>query len=313
MGEAIECEHANPQTGDTLQQTTTGLAFYCKSTNIPTFTNGWEHWGWTVDGLVFWPGESIDPPGVVSPAPTPPPSSTPTIRAEGRRLNFWGFPCDALSDSAPRFSASITNLEAVRSIVPPGEQAGSVIKQHSFIHLDFGHTSISSDLGAAVYAPADSRLATLSFYDEGGVGQYLVFFEVSCEVVYKFDHLSSVVDRIRAFAPSTPRSSSATEFVNVPVRFEAGDLIGFTTGAPPSGPFDFGVFNTSHRNAFANQNRYESRGYGQLLHADCPYDYYDAPVREMYLALFGTPGGTSITVSDCRSFSRDVDGAVAGA
>ncbi len=28
MGEPLECEHANPDNGDTLQQTTTGLSFY---------------------------------------------------------------------------------------------------------------------------------------------------------------------------------------------------------------------------------------------------------------------------------------------
>jgi O-glycosyl hydrolase len=63
MGQPLECEHANPENGDALQKTTTGLAFYRKSTNTPTFTNGWDHWALTPDGLVYWTGESIDPPG----------------------------------------------------------------------------------------------------------------------------------------------------------------------------------------------------------------------------------------------------------
>jgi cyclophilin family peptidyl-prolyl cis-trans isomerase len=66
MGDPIECEHANPQNGDTLQQTTRGLAFYRKSTNTPTFTNGSEHWAITGNGLVFWTGSSIDPLGTVA-------------------------------------------------------------------------------------------------------------------------------------------------------------------------------------------------------------------------------------------------------
>src|SRR5206468_5474306 len=37
MGEPTECEHANSDNGDTLQHTTTGLAFYRKTTNTPTF------------------------------------------------------------------------------------------------------------------------------------------------------------------------------------------------------------------------------------------------------------------------------------
>ncbi|MCY3801632.1 MAG: YHYH domain-containing protein [Chloroflexi bacterium] len=62
MGDPLECEHANPENGDTLQQTTTGLSFYRKSTNTPTFTDGWNHWAWTTHGLVTWTGDAIDPP-----------------------------------------------------------------------------------------------------------------------------------------------------------------------------------------------------------------------------------------------------------
>ena len=67
MGDPIECEHANPENGDTLQNTTTGLAFYRKSTNTPTFTNGWDHWAWTIGGLVYWTGSAVDPPGSAAP------------------------------------------------------------------------------------------------------------------------------------------------------------------------------------------------------------------------------------------------------
>ena len=76
MEEPLECEHANPENGDSLQQTTTGLAFYRKSTNIPTFTDGFNHWGWRVEGLVYWTGDAVDAPGY-EPPPTPTPSATP--------------------------------------------------------------------------------------------------------------------------------------------------------------------------------------------------------------------------------------------
>ncbi|MBI4492514.1 MAG: hypothetical protein HY690_06945 [Chloroflexi bacterium] len=64
---------------EALQQTTRGLAFYRKSTNTATFTNGFEHWALTTNGLLYWTGDSIDPPGVAapSPAPTPAPAATP--------------------------------------------------------------------------------------------------------------------------------------------------------------------------------------------------------------------------------------------
>ena len=71
MGEPLECERANAENGDTLQQTTKGLSFYRKATNTPTFTDGWNHWRWTADGLVYWTGDSVDPPGTATPAEAP--------------------------------------------------------------------------------------------------------------------------------------------------------------------------------------------------------------------------------------------------
>jgi len=81
MGEPTECEHANPENGDTLQATTTGLSFYRKSTNTPTFTDGFRHWGLTSTGLVFWTGESIDPPGTATAPPRPAPAAAPPAPA----------------------------------------------------------------------------------------------------------------------------------------------------------------------------------------------------------------------------------------
>src|SRR5919199_1838493 len=63
MGDAVECEYPDPLgTGDTEQHTTTGLAFFRKSTNTPTFTDGYTHWALTSRGVVTWTGSAIDPP-----------------------------------------------------------------------------------------------------------------------------------------------------------------------------------------------------------------------------------------------------------
>lgn len=62
MGEPVECEHANADNGDALQQTSTGLAYYRRATNTPMFTDGWKHWALTGSGLVIWEGDRADPP-----------------------------------------------------------------------------------------------------------------------------------------------------------------------------------------------------------------------------------------------------------
>jgi hypothetical protein len=64
MGTPIECEHPANAGGDTMQQTTTGLAAYYRASNAVTFTNGWEHWALTPDGLIFWEGTQSEPPPV---------------------------------------------------------------------------------------------------------------------------------------------------------------------------------------------------------------------------------------------------------
>jgi hypothetical protein len=61
MGDPLSCERPGPE-GDALQQTTTGMARYRKTTNTPSFTSGDEHWALTDRGLVHWLGQSLDPP-----------------------------------------------------------------------------------------------------------------------------------------------------------------------------------------------------------------------------------------------------------
>ena len=62
MGDAFECEHIDPGSGDTLQRTTRGLAYYRQSTNSPSFTDGTNHWALTIHGVVRWTGDTVDPP-----------------------------------------------------------------------------------------------------------------------------------------------------------------------------------------------------------------------------------------------------------
>ena len=62
MGKPVECEHPASVPGDTVQQTTTGLAAYNDITNTESFTDGWHHWALTPNGLVTWEGTSAEPP-----------------------------------------------------------------------------------------------------------------------------------------------------------------------------------------------------------------------------------------------------------
>ena len=59
----------------------------------------------------------------------------------------------------------------------------------------------------------------------------------------------------------------------VPVK--AGDLIGYTDGTIMAHTWDFLLNNSTRRNEFANQERYENVGdLANLITADCPYNYF---------------------------------------
>jgi len=63
MGEAVECDHVDPVSGDRIQHTTTGLAFQRQRGGAMIFTNGGTHW--TVapgPRVVTWQGDAADPP-----------------------------------------------------------------------------------------------------------------------------------------------------------------------------------------------------------------------------------------------------------
>jgi hypothetical protein len=71
LGDPTTCEFADPNgSGDMLQQTSKGLAFWRKSSNTPTFTNGSDHWALTSTGWVQWTGASIDPPTAAVASPS---------------------------------------------------------------------------------------------------------------------------------------------------------------------------------------------------------------------------------------------------
>lgn len=62
IGVPLECEHPTSAIGDTVQQTTTGLAAYNKLTNTVSFTDGWRHWAMTPRGPITWEGTDPNPP-----------------------------------------------------------------------------------------------------------------------------------------------------------------------------------------------------------------------------------------------------------
>ena len=72
MGDPLECEHVNADNGDTLQQTSAGLALYRRATTWPEFTDGYHHWALVGSALVAWVGSEDPLAAPAAPLPTAP-------------------------------------------------------------------------------------------------------------------------------------------------------------------------------------------------------------------------------------------------
>src|SRR5438128_6192367 len=64
-------KHPDGTTGDVQQHTSTGLLYWRKSTNIPTFINGAEHWALRDTQALHWATDKVDPPEDAQVGPVP--------------------------------------------------------------------------------------------------------------------------------------------------------------------------------------------------------------------------------------------------
>ena len=54
MGQPLDCEHPMGATGDTIQPTSTGTAWYTNATSAAIFTDGYQRWELDPNGLTYW-------------------------------------------------------------------------------------------------------------------------------------------------------------------------------------------------------------------------------------------------------------------
>ena len=219
-----------------------------------------------------------------------------------------GAGCTAASNAHPTFTVSPADLSGITAIQPRGSANSGEIKPHTFFYVT------SATANVAVSAPVDSTLDAIAYYTELGLSQWLLVFRASCEVTYKFDHLINVPAAIASAGPAVPGSTTVTSSPTRSVSVRAGDIVGSSRGNLEAGTpnaFDFGVYNTTVTNQFVNQARYVSSHMDTRLHSDCPYDYYQDPLKSQFAAKFGTTAGP-VAGASCGSASRDVSGTAAG-
>ena len=185
-----------------------------------------------------------------------------------------------VSNTNPVFTHDITDVWRISQITPPGNiSSDGGVTSHSYIDIADGKQ-------VPVYAPVDMRLGNGAFYIENGLLGYILWFQVSCEVTIKFDHIAEPVDAIRIAFPSVPQSGTRDNILNEDGNavLKAGDLIGHTSGTSEAHNWDFGVYNTS---IFPNPVTSGIANLDDLdKGADCGYDYFSSELRQAYRDLF---------------------------
>ena len=243
------------------------------------------------------------------------------------RSDFSGKRCTTSSNPQPIFTHPVIPLELLTLIIPPGTAASGMLKPHAYL-VGPGGEGLFGDKpwtgyprSVPVTVPVTSWLVEVLAYRSTAYGtnapeppiEYMLIFEVSCEVYFKLDHTGPLVDKIEALGPFTEGSSTQ---LKTPTKFEAGELVTYSSGVNPGGNVDFGVYNTTIERTFGNQNRYANGHQDQSLNEDCPFDYFTPELREKHYALIGDESTRQILVGTkrCRvSADSDVPGTIRGA
>ncbi len=183
---------------------------------------------------------------------------------------------DCVSNQAPDFTDDITDINLVSQIIQPPSTGTGGLKTHAFMYTDLERVP--------VYAPADVSLTSGAFYletNEGG--EYLLLFDVTCEITFRFDHITEPADAIVAAFSDEPQEGTQTTQLAEPIEFLAGDLIGYTTGTI-YGVWDFGLYNSEVANQFSDDPDYNtSEVYTTAI---CPFDFFGEDQRTIYYDLF---------------------------
>ena len=191
------------------------------------------------------------------------------------------------SDATPEFTSHLTDLERIEYIVPWGTVQNGNLKNHSYLHIRGG----GGNVGVAVHAPVDSHLIAAARYRERGSGsdEYMLLFQVSCEVAYKLDHIDTLSPKLAAALGDleSKRDDTRTTRVRPTVPLAAGDVIGYTNGTRQAGSWDFGVYSLVAANQLPDRLKtHTKRPEGsQYRYAVCPFAFFPEGIRQTYLAL----------------------------
>jgi hypothetical protein len=192
---------------------------------------------------------------------------------------------DCVSNPQPIFTHEITDLSKIRRAERWGQVKSKSLKNHSYLFLKKKNKPIP------VYAPVDSYLILQTRYRLQGLKEvhWRLIFQVGCEIVYRFDHVDTLSDKLLKHLGNIPvnedQNSAPNVAINPPIKIKGGELIAYTQGIPQLGQWDFGLSDISKNNELPKRlKNFQNKPAGrQYKYSACPYDYYPADIKKKYL------------------------------
>lgn len=215
---------------------------------------------------------------------------------------------DCVNNPKPVFTHAFTDITKLTEISRYGNNAlynpGS--QARSYVVVREGDST-------PVYAPTNVTITRIYFSDKNYSQffdrelvrpEYRIDFTVSCEVKVAYDHIVSLSNKLKPFAPQVS-APGKNDGVVVSIPLQAGEVIGYTSGGFPGRAFDFFFLNYAREEEHLNPSRWTT---DHSRYMDCPYDYFSDELKQQYVALI--PEVKS--VRDCGPNFREVPNTILG-
>ena len=197
---------------------------------------------------------------------------------------------DCKSHSKPFFTHDVTDLSKIKKIlhwgsIRSGGGSKNSLKSHTYMVIKKKGSEVS------VYAPTDSYLiayAAYKLFEHRNIIQYMLYFQASCDVAYRFDHISEIEDNLKKkigkMTIQEIQHETKIMSINKQIIVKAGELVAKTKGTPNSGWWDFGLYNKNNNNKLP-KSLSKKKGHQEVRtfrFADCPYDYFIDDLKKGY-------------------------------
>ena len=199
------------------------------------------------------------------------------------------------------FKQSPADVSKASSVLYPGQQRSTGYKPHGGLRF-----TVTDQI--TVRMPIDAFVVSGSRYIEAGETQYMFFFETSCGLAFRFDHLLTLDPKFQSLADKLPAAKpddSRTTNFDAPLTFKAGDVIATAVGFPKMDnvSFDFGVYDLRQQNKAASAASYVAKHKSELSQAAygiCWFDMLPAKDAAIVKALPAADNAAGKTSDYCK-------------